>query len=594
MPHRYGFSRTLTVAYFWSLFRANADFRIHVEELKGQYMKAGRQEKYLLSMQIVDRIYSKGGRFLILKDGSSNTWIEMAKERAREKAAQAMRENRTGRTKTPAQIMQMKRNLAKLAKTSQTINGVVLDCEKSAKRPPTKRSVVRVKKKTGTDGSKQHKTNNKREESQPSKRRKNRKSNGSLWKKPGSILSFYNFEDDCAICYDGGDLLVCDGGDNEARGCGRSFHLRCINHDTLPGDDWICQECTKRELNIDVGLEGYEFIGAAESEATKVSQVSEITLPFSALTTRKKDHDSASEDSFGHQDIAGGRRPRERATFYYDPSQDNQSTDYFSSKLTRGHQPSEQCYGSYAVPTHHLMMQNPDNENIFSYKPEAWFCDYMNGGTDSTSAPSNQACFENLFRKLVQYKEVHGHCAIPPSSDSPQPWWSKEERELARLADWASVQRSIGRGIRKGTRQASEEEKSRICRLEQLGFVFDFEEWHWNKRYNELVEFHGRETQPESDGRASAIDFSKSLGLALWVKEQRGLYTDGILGKINRMREDRVRKFEKLGYDWVKQVQELLEQSPVGCTAIPGVTECPNAEDRESMYGMNPPTLSST
>ena len=33
--------------------------------------------------------------------------------------------------------------------------------------------------------------------------------------------------DDCEICHNGGDLLVCDGGDNSG-GCGKSFRIECI------------------------------------------------------------------------------------------------------------------------------------------------------------------------------------------------------------------------------------------------------------------------------------------------------------------------------------------------------------------------------
>ncbi len=39
--------------------------------------------------------------------------------------------------------------------------------------------------------------------------------------------------DDCEICHNGGDLLVCDGGDNSG-GCGKSFHIECINRESIP------------------------------------------------------------------------------------------------------------------------------------------------------------------------------------------------------------------------------------------------------------------------------------------------------------------------------------------------------------------------
>ena len=39
--------------------------------------------------------------------------------------------------------------------------------------------------------------------------------------------------DECYICNNGGDLIVCDGGDH-AGGCGHAFHLNCINRNEVP------------------------------------------------------------------------------------------------------------------------------------------------------------------------------------------------------------------------------------------------------------------------------------------------------------------------------------------------------------------------
>jgi hypothetical protein len=66
-----------------------------------------------------------------------------------------------------------------------------------------------------------------------------------------------NDEDLCAICEEDGQLIVCDGGD-EDDGCGKGFHIRCINRQEIPEGDWICQECAK-SCGIAVGQEGHEF-----------------------------------------------------------------------------------------------------------------------------------------------------------------------------------------------------------------------------------------------------------------------------------------------------------------------------------------------
>jgi hypothetical protein len=88
-------------------------------------------------------------------------------------------------------------------------------------------------------------------------------------------------EEGCDICNQHGELIVCDGGE-EAGGCGKSFHLECINRSEVPpGEnmykfcirllvactthnslcalgDWICKDCAS-EVGFKVGIEGYEY-----------------------------------------------------------------------------------------------------------------------------------------------------------------------------------------------------------------------------------------------------------------------------------------------------------------------------------------------
>uniref|UniRef100_A0A7R9Z885 PHD-type domain-containing protein n=2 Tax=Pseudictyota dubia TaxID=2749911 RepID=A0A7R9Z885_9STRA len=65
-------------------------------------------------------------------------------------------------------------------------------------------------------------------------------------------------EDDlCCLCQDGGELLVCDGGDH-IDGCGRNFHIQCIRRNQIPPGDWICDQCAG-ESGISCGIEGHEF-----------------------------------------------------------------------------------------------------------------------------------------------------------------------------------------------------------------------------------------------------------------------------------------------------------------------------------------------
>ncbi|KAL3906222.1 MAG: hypothetical protein SGILL_009357 [Bacillariaceae sp.] len=67
-------------------------------------------------------------------------------------------------------------------------------------------------------------------------------------------------EDDndvCEVCKKHGELMICDGGD-EDEGCGKSFHFACVGLGAVPEGDWICQSCAQSH-GIESGIEGHEF-----------------------------------------------------------------------------------------------------------------------------------------------------------------------------------------------------------------------------------------------------------------------------------------------------------------------------------------------
>jgi hypothetical protein len=61
----------------------------------------------------------------------------------------------------------------------------------------------------------------------------------------------------CCMCREHGELMICDGGDHLA-GCGRSFHVACVDREEVPDGDWVCKRCANA-FELDVGVEGYEF-----------------------------------------------------------------------------------------------------------------------------------------------------------------------------------------------------------------------------------------------------------------------------------------------------------------------------------------------
>jgi hypothetical protein len=70
-------------------------------------------------------------------------------------------------------------------------------------------------------------------------------------------------EDDvCCLCHEGGEVIVCDGGDCLA-GCGLYFHIACISRSVIPPGDWVCQDCAVT-IGLNVGLEGHEFVASGQ------------------------------------------------------------------------------------------------------------------------------------------------------------------------------------------------------------------------------------------------------------------------------------------------------------------------------------------
>lgn len=67
----------------------NLNYRSIVRNLQREYLDAPKLKKAAVAMRVVEEIYSQGGRFLVEENG---TWVEVEREKAREKTSQALRE----------------------------------------------------------------------------------------------------------------------------------------------------------------------------------------------------------------------------------------------------------------------------------------------------------------------------------------------------------------------------------------------------------------------------------------------------------------------------------------------------------------------
>ena len=52
----------------------------------------------------------------------------------------------------------------------------------------------------------------------------------------GTIDGAIDDDDECCICSEGGDLILCD----HASGCPLAYHMECLQLRSVPEGDWIC------------------------------------------------------------------------------------------------------------------------------------------------------------------------------------------------------------------------------------------------------------------------------------------------------------------------------------------------------------------
>jgi len=97
--------------------------------------------------------------------------------------------------------------------------------------------------------------------------------NGSQSEDESSSSDDDDDDGECQICKNGGDLIICDGEDEEG-GCGDMYHLSCIGRSVVPPGDWICKKCAN-ENGMNVGIEGHEYKveGSDEEEDDEVQEV---------------------------------------------------------------------------------------------------------------------------------------------------------------------------------------------------------------------------------------------------------------------------------------------------------------------------------
>ncbi len=137
--------------------------------------------------------------------------------------------------------------------------------------------------------------------------------------------------------------------------------------------------------------------------------------------------------------------------------------------------------------------------------------------------------WEERFEELQEFHRRFGHCKVPAS-------W----QEAPKLHRWASKQRTrYSRGRL---------ERSRVRRLEKLGFEWAVLDRQWEQRFEELREFH------RQSGHCNVPkEWPPSPQLGGWVSKQRARYRHGA------MEPERIRRLEAIGFEWQRVRTGLSE-----------------------------------
>ena len=153
----------------------------------------------------------------------------------------------------------------------------------------------------------------------------------------------------------------------------------------------------------------------------------------------------------------------------------------------------------------------------------------------------NDARWKRRFEELKEYKEVHGHCNVPQSTDLGK--WVKMQRENKHEAD---MKNSGTVPARKKPKPCLSQE--RIDKLESIGF-----QWRvakpavgWENRYEQLVQYrmqNGDCNVPQS--------YPPDKPFGRWVMKQRCQHSLKLRGEKSQLTDEREKKLNDIGFSWV-------------------------------------------
>lgn len=122
-----------------------------------------------------------------------------------------------------------------------------------------------------------------------------------------------------------------------------------------------------------------------------------------------------------------------------------------------------------------------ENDDASETEEQAEEQDDDAGAVGVSSRLSHSSKWDVMFKKLLRFKEIEGHCLVP-----------NRYKEDTKLGSWVSTQRRQYKALEGGTTSKTVLPQSRIDRLESAGFVWETSDprrVEWEFRYKQLCDF---------------------------------------------------------------------------------------------------------
>jgi len=145
-----------------------------------------------------------------------------------------------------------------------------------------------------------------------------------------------------------------------------------------------------------------------------------------------------------------------------------------------------------------------------------------------------QHLFTTRVNQLQDYEKMHGNLNVP-CKYSP----------LQELGDWASTRRKRYKLIQAGKTRPTQAILDQNKILTEMGFIWDVNEWMWEKTYREIKKFkeeHGHLQIPRTP--------ETSKVLRNWIHTQRSEYRKFVHTKNPQITQERIDKLNEVGFIW--------------------------------------------